>query len=443
MKKRMLAIATALVLICGSFSGCGKEAEKQPEKETVELILKVPTLAMTSVCDPEITVAYDFLSKAAADFEANYTDHDVHIDIRKFELTNETSAITGSYDTDNAVDILYEGYFNMATYIHGGRVVPLDDIITDKIRGDIDESYWEMSSVGGKTYMMPFLSLQNILLYNKELFRSAGLEEFISDENIIQSWSLDEWEQILDALAENLPENHFPMMMYGKNDQGDTHMMVLLRSQGSQFFDGEGNFNLDTDQGKAALQWIVNGKEKGWYPPSCENLEITDMVQLFTNGQLAIVTSNNASIPENYGINAGYVNFPSQDGTGLSTSFVTGFEVFDNGDETKVKVAKDFVKYIYEHEQWLDYEAGGIPANGSVSGRYKDQLFMLEEFSKNSANAVDFTANAPNWRGVRDVFYTHIRDLLMGQSPDDVARGIDEDCNAAIRSGREQSVLHE
>ena len=437
MKTRILAIAAVCALVFGILSGCGKK------KETVELILKVPTLTMTSVCDPDVTQAYDFLSKAAEDFEKNYTDYDVKVKIERFEFTNETKAITGSYDTDDAVDILYEGYFNMATYIHEGRVVPLDDIITDEIRGDIDESYWEMSSAGGKTYMMPFLSLQNLLLYNKELFRGAGLEEFISDEDVIQGWSVEEWEHILDTLAENLPDNHFPMMMYAKNDQGDTHIMTLIRSQGSGFFDSDGNFNISSDEGKAALKWIAGGKEKGWFPLSCENLEIIDMTELFSNGQLAITMANNASIPDNYGIDAGYVNFPSLDGTGLVTSFVTGFEVFDNGDETKIKVAKDFVKYIYEHGEWLDYEAGGIPANGSVAQKYNDQVFMLEQFSENSANAVDFTANAPNWRGVRDVFYIHIRDLLMGKSPDDVAREIDEDCNAAISSGREQSILHE
>ena len=156
-----------------------------------------------------------------------------------------------------------------------------------------------MSSAGGKTYMMPFLSLQNLLLYNKELFRAAGLEEFVSDEDVIQGWSVGEWEHILDTLAENLPDNNFPMMMYAKNDQGDTHIMTLIRSQGSEFFDSDGNFNISSDEGKAALQWIAGGKEKGWFPPSCENLEIIDMTELFTNGHLAITMANNASIPDN------------------------------------------------------------------------------------------------------------------------------------------------
>ena len=52
MRIRMIAIAAARALACGIFSGCGQEKQ---EKERVELILKVPTLAMTSVCDPDVT----------------------------------------------------------------------------------------------------------------------------------------------------------------------------------------------------------------------------------------------------------------------------------------------------------------------------------------------------------------------------------------------------
>ena len=58
----MISIIALCALACGLFSGYGKEKEK------VELILKVPTLSMTSVCDSDVTQAYDFLSKAAADF---------------------------------------------------------------------------------------------------------------------------------------------------------------------------------------------------------------------------------------------------------------------------------------------------------------------------------------------------------------------------------------
>ncbi|MFR2691575.1 MAG: hypothetical protein ACLTBV_11040 [Enterocloster bolteae] len=82
----------------------------------------------------------------------------VTIDTVVFALTDEDAYITDCFDTEDAADILYEGYFNMAGYVHTGRVVPLDDIISDSVKEDIPDSMWTMSRTNGKTYMMPFTS---------------------------------------------------------------------------------------------------------------------------------------------------------------------------------------------------------------------------------------------------------------------------------------------
>ena len=47
----------------------------------------------------------------------------------------------------------------------------------------------------------------------------------------------------------------------------------------------------------------------------------------------------------------GYVNFPDKDEEGIVTSYLTGFEVFDNGSESRIKVAKDFISFIYENHE--------------------------------------------------------------------------------------------
>lgn len=435
--KKMGGLVLTLALVCALFSGCSpKEADKE-----MHLTLKVPVLSQTSPVDPGIDSAGAFLEKAA---DAYMKEHpQVKIDVVVFGLTEEDASITDCFDTEDAADILYEGYFNMAGYVHTGRVVPLDDIISQALREDIPDTLWTMSQTDGKTYMMPFLSLENILSYNKALFRQSGLDAYIAEDNRIQSWTLEEWENILDTLAANRPESTFPMMMYAKNDQGDTHIMTLLRSQGSRFFDESGHFNLDTPEGIAALRWLKDGYGKGWFPVKCENLEIIDNATMFSAGQLGVYLCNNATLSYE-SVETGYVNFPSSDGKGMATSFVTGFEVFDNGDPAAVEASKDFVKYIYENEKWLDYSAGGIPASSRTAEKYKDDIIMLEEFYKNSANIVDFTANNPNWRGVRDVFWPHIHALLEGtETPEEAAKGIDEDCNAAIEKGWADSVLHE
>lgn len=266
----------------------------------------------------------------------------------------------------------------MGTYIHTGRVVPLDDIISDKLCSDVDDSIWEMSMADGKTYMMPFLSLQNILTYNKALFNQYGLEKYVNeDSEAIDSWTIEEWEEILYTLVEKLPENTYSMMIHAKNDQGDTHTMTYIRSHGSKFFDDNNNFNINTPEGIAGLQWLSDGKDSGWFPPNCENLEMSDNFELFSNEQLAIMMTNNASFINLDNSKFGCVNFPSIDGNGYATSFVTVFEVFDNGDSDKLEVSKDFVQYVCENDEWADYSIGEIPARNSVADKYSDDIYAF------------------------------------------------------------------
>lgn len=431
MKKRFLGVV--LVGLGLLLSGC-------TEKEEVSITVKVPVLAMDTVVDPEIDSADKFLQKAAESFETQHEGTTVHIST--FEQTKEDEAVTDCFDTKEAADVLYEGYFNMATYIYSGRMVPLDDIISDEMKDDIDSSLWDMSRAGGRTYMIPFLSLQNTYVYNKELFRKAGLEKYLTERDVIQNWTLDEWDEILAALKENLPENIYVMPMYAKNNQGDTHTMTLIRSKGSSFFDENGKFHLNTPEGIAGLQWIRDNAEKGYYPPYCEDLEISDTVELFYNEQSVFMTGNNANssvIPFDYGV----VNFPGGE-SGYATAFVTGFSVFDNGDDKKLEAGREFVKYICETQNWKDYSAGAIPASKKTADKFKDQIHMLEEYYQNNANVVDFTANNPNWRGVRETFYPHIQKLLRGdESAAEAAAGIDQDCNAAIEEGFRTGRLHE
>ena len=440
MKRKIHCILFWMIMCCVFVCGCGAK-----KKEDITLIIKAPSLVMNSISNPELVEAIFFLQEAGEAFAAQYEDANVTIRVETFAYEDEMKVITDCFDTEDATDILYEGYFNMASYLHTGRVVPLDDIISEELRNDIDDASWAMSMADGKTYMMPFLSMQNILIYNKEFFVMCGLEQYVADESVIQSWTVEEWTEILDTLAEKLPERIYPIMMYGKNNQGDTHIMSFIRVFGSPIFDADGNFDFESDEAVKALTWIQDGVDKGWYPPHPENLEISDCNELFSNGQLVIHLFNNANFMlyenmEDYG----FVNFPGD----VATSFVTGFEVFDNGDEQKVKAAKELVKFIYENEEWLDVSAGNIPVSKSVSEKYEDQIIMLDEFTENSVNVVDFMNNSPNWQGndtsVRSVFWPSIHALLAKQvTPQECAKMLDETCNAALETGRVSSTLHD
>lgn len=431
--KKMIVLVLISVLCCVLFVGCAQK------KESVEINISVPILTMDCAAYPDCGVSNEFIQAAWDKFAVQYEKYDVTLKnnrVNVFDQTDYTANISDAYGTERAPDMTFGGYFAISGYIYDGHVIPLDEMITESIRADFSEATWKLSQgSNGKTYLMPFYSLENILCYNKALFRRCGLEAYISDEGAIQGWSLEEWEVILSALRENLPENHYPMMMYAKNEQGDTHTMIQLRCQGSDFFGPDGLFHLNTEEGIAGLQWLKDNYDKGYYPSGCEDLEISDCSQLFVNGQIAIYIWNSSLISSLEDLDLGYVNFPGVDANGVNSNWITGFMAFDNGDEKKTEVVKDFLKFIYETPELMDYSTSGLPCSKSVMDRWGDQLPMAEALSANDAYSVDFTANNPNWAGVRQAFWPHIHALLTGQeTAAEAAAGLDADCNTAITS---------
>lgn len=432
MRKKTALILT-FALCCGLLAGC------EGKKETVEININVPILTVDCAAYPDCGVSNEFIQAAWDEFSAQYEKYDVTLKndrVNVFDQTEYAANIPDAYGTEYAPDLTFGGYFAISGYMYDGHAIPLDDIITDSVRDDISETTWELSrGSNGKTYLMPFYSLENIMCYNKEIFRQCGLEEYISDEEEIQGWSLEDWELILSTLEEKLPENHYPMMMYAKNEQGDTHTMIQLRCKGSDFFDEDGLFHLNTQEGIAGLQWLKDNYDKGYYPEGCEDLEISDCSQMFVNGQIAIYVWNSALISTLKDFDLGYVNFPGADAEGVNSNWITGFMAFDNGDAKKTEVVKDFLKYIYETPELMDYSTCGMPCSKSVTQRWEDQLPMAEELSANTDCSVDFTANNPNWAAVRQAFWPHIHALLTGkETAAEAAAGLDADCNAAITS---------
>lgn len=444
MRTKMLCAVLAGIGIVGLLSGCGGLGEKKPE---ITLTLKTPVYALDSLADGTEKDMYGFLMRAGEAFAEQYEDADITVKVVQFENNKEMDEVTGCYGTENAVDVLDSGFFNMSSYIYDGTVVPLDDIITDAIRSDIPDAYWESGQVEGRTYMMPFLSSMNTLCYNKKLMREAGLDSYISDRDEIQSWTEEEWEEVLSTLKEKLPDTVYPMMMYAGDRNGDMHIMTFFRSKGSSFYDENMRFHLNTKEGIAAMEMLRGWKEAGYFPPNCDSMVMMDNYDLFVNNQLVFYVSNPAlyAVFRDSGLDElGYVNFPSLDGGGYCTDNLIGFTVFDNGDEDRLAAAKAFVKYVYETD-WLDYSTGGITCSRRVAEKYREQAEArgMTKYVENTSHSVNYTGNNPNWNGVREVFYPHIQDLLYGEMDlRTIAEEIDEDCNAAIEAGYENTVLH-
>lgn len=138
-----------------------------------------------------------------------------------------------------------------------------------------------------------------------------------------------------------------------------------------------------------------------------------------------------------YGLDVFLANFPSLDGNGYATSYLNGFTLFDNGDPEVLRVARDFIRFIYSDRELLRYSLSSTPVLRSYVEEHRDEVWMMQAYSDNSPNVVDFLHNTPNWEGVRAAFYPNIQDLYRGtKTPQETAAAIDESCNAAITKKR-------
>ena len=65
---------------------------------------------------------------------------------------------------------------------------------------------------------------------------------------------------------------------------------------------------------------------------------------------------------------------------------------------------------------------------------------MSDAYKANESTLVNFTNNLPNWAGVRAVFYPQMHKLLTGEmTPEEAARAIDRECNAAVKESPVES----
>ncbi|MBD5557552.1 MAG: extracellular solute-binding protein [Desulfovibrio sp.] len=436
---RPLLMALLALLLAALGAGC----ENEPPKP-VRLVIKTPVQEMNCVSNPNIRDTTAFLKQASAAFAAQYRKAPVLPEVMTFNRVDEVKAVPGSFGTETAPDILFGAFFNLMGYADMGRVVPLDDFVTPLLGPDLDPPSLEVGTREGRVYLLPFLNVQNILIYNKELFRRCGLERFIGHGREIQDWTLPEWRDILDTLAARLPHGIYPLAIFAGSNEGDTHILTYLRAFGGKIFDSEGRFDFQDPATVKALAWLQEGVRRGWFPPHPENLELKDCSELFANGQLAIsMFSNSNSVLAGRLDDYGFVNFPGN----VATTFYRGFAVFDNGDPARVQPAKDFLAYLYAHDEWRDLSAGNIPVSRRTLRKYRDRIPMIDEFERNAVNVVNFTNKSPNWQGredsFRSVFWPNINKLLaLKITPEQCAAALDRACNAALEQGRKLQKLH-
>lgn len=467
-----MVVVVALMVILSIFAGCssnntgnqtntgnGNKPSQEPsaQKEEVEISVWL-TPQWKGVKDAsEEGADYDsFFKYAAEKFTAQYDKYDAKINVEVIAGDQRDELLNVNLNGGTPPNVFFESVFAMGDYVHRGAMVPLNDIVDDAAKSDIAQNYWDVVTYGEDVYFYPFSHNPGTLVYNADMLKAAGLEEFVGGETEIKTWTLAEYEQILETLKSDLPKdpysNAYPMALFAMNNQGDTWNLAYLRMFGNDFFDDQGNIILDDEYGVKAAEWLKKIYDAGYANPGAESVSSNDANAMFQNQQLAIsftnpILYNNIKADMKSGkitaFDARIANIPSESGDPLSFTYIVGSSVFQNKDPKKVEVSKDFVKFFSSDEELVEASKNSIPVRSSVAEKFKDDKPFFAAYDANAKYMFNFTGNVPGYSQLRQVLYPELQAMFMGaKSPAEAVRDYQEGGNSVIEAAKKTSVIY-
>lgn len=463
--KRFLTIGIVFLLVVSLAVGCGQKdtgGEVEGEdtelgKEQVEISVWL-TPQWKGVLDAsEEGADYDsFFKEAAKRFSEEYEEYDVKVNVEVVAGDQRDELLNVSLNGGNPPDVFFESIFAMGDYAHRGALVPLNDIVDEDAKKDIVDNYWDSVTFGDDIYFYPFSNNPGTLVYNADMFRDAGLEEYIGEETEIVTWSVEDFEKILNTLKTNTPKdkypNAYPMGLFALNNQGDTWNLAYLRMFGNEFFDDEGNIILDDENGIKAAKWLKGVYDKGLSNPGAESVSSNDVNAMYQNQQLGVSFTNSilyqnglADMEEGKApkFDSRLANVPCETDEAVSFTYVIGTCVFDTGDETRIKVSKDFVKFMSTDSELIKASKNGVPVRTSIANEFKDEMPLFKAYDENSKYLFNFTGNVPGYSELRQVLYPELQALYTGEkTAEEAVKDYQTKGNEVINNAKESSVIY-
>ncbi|KAB1990515.1 ABC transporter substrate-binding protein [Streptomyces triticiradicis] len=346
-------------------------------------------------------------------------------------LQKVTAALAaGSYP-----DIAYVFGSDLASVARSPRVVDL----TSALRGGAPpwNSFWEpvrdAVTVNGKVRAAPAVLDSLAVVYNKKLFRRAGVPFPEA------GWSWDEFTDTARRLTDP-GRGTFGTGWPGTGDEDTVwRLWPMIWDLGGEVIAADGKRIGFAEQGTRALATLARlARDKSVYVDPKPGSE--QMYQVFLGGRMAMVATGPWQLPDvvTAKVDYGVVPLPTYSGRPMTISGPDTWTVFDNGP-ARSRAAVEFVRWMNRPAQdarW-DISAGSLPLSSATARRPE-----WREHSATTTGLDVFTGTLASAR-VRPVHaaYPQISQAL-GEAIVSVLLGKDSPAHAVRRcAGRADAAL--
>jgi len=281
-----------------------------------------------------------------------------------------------------AYDVSLVDYIWYAEFAKSGYVLDVTDRITSDMRDKIFESSWEITTVGGKAYGMPWLLDAKYFYYNEELLSQAGF-----------SAPPTSWEE-LEEQARAIKEQgiaEFPIVWsWAQAEAAVCDLVTLIFGNGGTLVDESGKPSFNNAQGVQALEWMVRSVDEGISNPASVSYVEEDVRNVFSQGKAVFATNwlymfdlaNN--VPDESQIN-GKVKmalmpvFEGGKSAGVESATINGSMGFSVvAKSASADAAWEYVKFLTSEPIQMKYAAHLLPIwETSFQGASLDTLESL------------------------------------------------------------------
>jgi multiple sugar transport system substrate-binding protein len=272
-----------------------------------------------------------------------------------------TAAAGGSAPDFVSLDLVYSPAFAAS-----GALEDLTDLAKSLPYFDqLSKAHVGTGTYEGQIYALPMSADASVLLWNKKLFKQAGLDPEKGPSN---------WQEILDAagkvnaLGGDIRGFYFPGACGGCN--AFTFMPLIWASGGDILVDDGKRANIDSPQMHEAIDFYREIVSKGYIPESAKTDSgknffggfATDKVGISPIGAFAI-----GNLVKNYPtVEFGVTYLPGK--TGGKASFGGGDNFIVTAGRDNLDAAKEFLEFVYSLEgQTLLAKGGSLPTRSDIA----------------------------------------------------------------------------
>lgn len=426
MKKIICLILTLVFVSSILFMGisCKNEAVDESvitSQETASAETTEPTEAKSetetaAVEEPvELTVwAGNWQEPKIADLVGKFeSEHpEIKIKYEYFPWESMEDTYTVALKNDAGPDILDHVIYWTALFQSMGKLLPVNDLMEAENfdLNDFFEAPVDGLTFDGQLYGLPYQNETQSLIYNKTLFKNAGLDP----ENPPKTWP-----ELLEYAKKLTSGDVYGFGLCGDNVTNSTDQVftIILCNGGEIISDDNKKCLLNEPAAVEAVQYWVDmlNKDKVVPESSLEN-DNTSLMELFYNEKVAMIMQGNYAIPSILEANPDI-----EMGTVLAPEWVTRKYVLGGWnlsmtnkvkDENVKKAAWEYMKFIASTENSPTY-TNSLPAIKSAVKNEKYSDPMLKSFVDSLPYCVALP-KIPQMTQIRQIVFDNLQYALLG-----------------------------